>query len=156
MSSAPRPVINAAAAELEPWPDAPPGFCVRDQELGPLVGGELIGASVYELDPGQRGGPYHYEFGREEALLVLTGCPTLRHPEGRDRLTPGDFVAFPDRPAGAHQLVNETDELVRYVMFSTTAEPFFVIYPDSNKVSTINGTFKIADAVDYWDGETAD
>lgn len=155
MSATPRPVVNAIAVELEPWPGAPPGFRARHRGLGPLLGGELIGASVYELDPGERGGPYHYEFGREEALLVLSGTPTLRHPEGRDLLAPGDFVAFPDNPAGAHQLINESQELVRFVMFSANSEPFFVVYPDGGKVGTIKGMFRIGDAVDYWDGEAA-
>ena len=40
-------------------------------------------------------------------------------------------------------------------MFSANTEPFFVVYPDSGKVSTITGTFRITDAVDYWHGESA-
>lgn len=154
MSASPRPVVNATAVDVEAWPGAPPGFRVRHRGLGPLLGGQLIGASVYELDPGERGGPYHYEFGREEALLVISGSPTLRHSAGRDRLGPGDFVTFPDEPAGAHQLINESQEPVRYVMFSTTAEPFSVVYPDGGKISTIRGVFRLTDAVDYWDGES--
>jgi uncharacterized cupin superfamily protein len=155
MTATPRPVVNVSAVEVEPWPGAPAGFRARYRGLGPLVGGELIGASVYELDPGERGGPYHYEFGREEALLVVSGRPTLRHPDGRERLAPGDFVAFPDEPAGAHQLINESPEVVRFVMFSTTAEPFSVVYPDSGKISTVRGMFRLTDTVGYWDGESA-
>ena len=156
MSVRPRPVVNAITVELEPWPGAPPGFRARGRGIGEHLGGDLIGAGVYELDPGERGGPYHYEFGREEALLVLIGSPTLRYPEGREVLTAGDFVAFPAEPAGAHQLINESQQLVRYVMFSANVEPFSVIYPDSGKISTIKGVFKISDAVDYWDGESAE
>jgi uncharacterized cupin superfamily protein len=156
MSGTPRPAVNAITVELEPWTGALPGFRARHRGLGRLLGGELIDASVYELDPGERGGPYHYEFGREEALLVLSGTPTLRYPEGRELLAPGDFVAFQDGPAGAHQLINESQELVRYMMFSVNREPFCVVYPDSGKVSTIMGMFKISDAVNYWDGESSE
>jgi uncharacterized cupin superfamily protein len=155
MSEPPRPLVNATTVELESWPGAPPGFRARCRGIGELLGGERIGATVYELDPGERGGPYHYEFGREEAVLVLSGRPTLRHPEGRERLDPGDFVAFRADPAGAHQLINESEELVRYVMFSANTESFSVIYPDSGKVSTVMGMFKISDAVDYWEGESS-
>jgi uncharacterized cupin superfamily protein len=154
MSATPRPVVNAITIELEPRAGAPPGFRARRRALGPLLGGELIGATVYELDPGEHGGPYHYELGREEALLVSSGTPTLRYPEGRELLGPGDFVAFRDEPAGAHQLINESQELVRYVMFSANTEPFSVVYPDSGKISTIMGVFRISDAVEYWDGES--
>lgn len=156
MSATPRPVVNAVTVAVEPWPGAPPGFRARHRCLGRLLGGELIGASAYELGPGERGGPYHFEFGREEALLVLSGTPTLRYPEGRELLDPGDFVAFRDEPAGAHQVINETQDLVRYVMFSANCEPFSVVYPDSGKVSTIMGMFRISDAIDYWDGESSE
>ncbi|MGA9860018.1 MAG: cupin domain-containing protein [Solirubrobacteraceae bacterium] len=156
MSEPSLPAVNATAVELEPWPDAPPGFRARYQELGPMLGSQLIGASVYELDPGERLGPYHYEIGNEECLLVLAGTPTLRHPQGRDVLEVGDMIAFPDGSAGAHQLINECTVIARVVMFSTKREPYACAYPDSNKVSTVAGIFRATDTVDYWDGEAAD
>ena len=58
--------------------------------------------------------------------------------------------------AGAHQLINESQAPARYVMFSANREPFSVVYPDSGKVSTSVGLFRIADAVDYWDGEPSE
>jgi uncharacterized cupin superfamily protein len=155
MSATPRPVVNATAVELEPWPGAPPGFRARHRGLGPLLGGELIGASVYELDPGERLGPYHYEIGNEECLLVLAGTPTLRHPEGRDVLAVGDMVVFPEGSDGAHQLINESAAVTRVVILSTMREPYGCAYPDSGKLSTLGGVFRIAEAVDYWDGESA-
>ena len=36
--------------------------------------------------------------------------------------------------AGGHQLVNRTEETVRFLAFSTSGEPDVVIYPDSGKV----------------------
>lgn len=98
MSQTPRPVVNATAVEVSPWVGAPSGFRTDYRELGPLLGGELLGACMYELDPDERNGPYHYELGNEERLLVLAGTPTLRHPEGRDLLAVGDIVLFPERP----------------------------------------------------------
>jgi len=37
-----------------------------------------LGASLYQLAPGQRTFPYHYEVGKDELLLVVEGTPTLR------------------------------------------------------------------------------
>ena len=51
-----------------------------------------LGASVYDLPPGQSICPYHYEYGEEEALIVLEGTPTLRHPGGRDVLETPSFL----------------------------------------------------------------
>ncbi|MGH2896336.1 MAG: cupin domain-containing protein, partial [Solirubrobacteraceae bacterium] len=149
------PVVNATAVELEPWPDASPGFRALYRALGPMLGGELIGGSVYGLAPGEHLGPYHYEIGNEECLLVLAGTPTLRHPEGRDLLVAGDMVVFPDGPSGAHQLINESTDVARVAMLSTTRGPYACAYPDSGKLSTVAGIFRITDAVGYWEGESA-
>ena len=53
---------------------------------------------MYELPPGEAIGPYHYENPEEEWLLVLSGRPTLRHPEGEDERAPWDVVFFPRGP----------------------------------------------------------
>jgi uncharacterized cupin superfamily protein len=156
MTVSPRPVVNAFEVELETDAVDPPGFHVRYRRLGPpLDAGSLLGATVYELDPGQRSCPYHFEIGNEECLLVLAGSPTLRHPTGREELAAGDLVAFADGEAGAHQVINESGEPTRFLILSTMQEPSACGYPDSHKVATPGGVFRLADAVDYWDGESA-
>lgn len=156
MSTAPRPVINALSVEVQPadWGN-PPGFQTRYRELGPLLGGESLGGTVYEFDPGERNGPYHYEIANEECVLVLAGTPTLRHPEGRDVLAVGDMVLFTDGEPGAHQLINESNAVVRVLILSTMREPYACAYPDSGKISTVGGIFRLEETVDYWDGESA-
>jgi uncharacterized cupin superfamily protein len=149
-----RPVVNAATVEVGAR-ESPPGFRERYRQLGPLLGAELLGGTVYELDPGERNGPYHYEVGNEECLLVLAGTPTLRHPEGQDVLAVGDLVFFEEGPGGAHQVINESSDVARVLILSTMRVPFGCVYPDSGKASTFAGVFRIADAVDYWDGESA-
>jgi uncharacterized cupin superfamily protein len=155
MSAPPRPVVNATAVDVAPDERNPPGFRTRYRQLGPLLGGELLGGTVHELDPGERNGPYHYEIGNEECLLVLAGTPTLRHPDGRDELAVGDMVVFPEGASGAHQLVNESTTISRVLILSTMRKPYGCAYPDSGKLSTLGGVFRIAEAVDYWEGETA-
>ncbi len=155
MSETPRPVVNAASVQVEAESGDLKGFRTRYAQLGPLLGGELLGATVYEFDPGERTGPYHYEVGNEECLLVLAGTPTLRHPEGRDLLEVGDLVMFPEGADGGHQLINESSEIVRVLILSTMRVPFGCVYPDSGKVSTFAGVFPTGATVDCWDGESA-
>ena len=155
MSATPRPVLSAASVELETDPGDPSGFQTRYRQLGTLLGAELLGATVYEVDPGERSSPYHYEIGNEECLLVLNGTPTLRHPEGRDVLAVGDMVMFPEGTDGAHQLINESSGVARVLILSTMRAPFGCAYPDSGKVSTFAGVFRIDATVGYWDGESA-
>lgn len=156
MSTESRPVVNAAMIEAEPDFESPPGFDIRYRQLGALLGAKLLGASVYEFDPGERSGPYHYEIGNEECLIVLAGTPTLRDPEGLHVLAVGDMVMFPDGASGAHQLMNESSAVTRVLIVSTMRAPYGCAYPDSGKLSTLGGIFKLADTVDYWDGESAD
>jgi uncharacterized cupin superfamily protein len=85
---------------------------------------------------------------------VLAGRPTLRHPSGRDVLAVGDMVVFPEGTEGAHQLINQSTAVTRVLILSTMRVPFGCAYPDSGKVSTFGGVFRLADAVDYWDGES--
>lgn len=155
MSATPQPVTNATAIEVATDDGDPPGFRTRYRQLGVLLGGELLGRTVYEFDPGERNGPYHYEIGNEECLLVLAGTPTLRHPEGRDVLAIGDMVVFPEGADGAHQLINESTAVTRVLILSTMREPYGCAYPDSGKLSTLGGVFRIGEAVEYWDGESA-
>jgi hypothetical protein len=69
---------------------------------------------MYEFDPDERNGPYHYELGNEERLLVLAGTPTLRHPEGRDRS--GTWSCSPKGRDSAHQLINESAAVTRLLI----------------------------------------
>jgi uncharacterized cupin superfamily protein len=126
--------------------------------MGPPIGAEQMGGSVYDLDPGQSVCPYHYEGVEEEWLLVLTGKPTLRDPEGEHPLSPGDLVCFVDGPDGAHKVTNSSDEPVRILILSTQPRNgiSICVYPDSDKVSVHppGRTFPMSENLDYWHGET--
>jgi uncharacterized cupin superfamily protein len=137
-----------------------PGFSWRAAVVGEKLGATKLGASLYELEPGEKTFPYHYEYGCEEWLLVIAGRPTLRDPEGEHELRPGDVVVFPEGPAGAHQLRNGTDEPIRVLIFSTKGLPNSAVYPDSGKIGIWTGNdadpprlFRIGTELDYWDGE---
>jgi uncharacterized cupin superfamily protein len=151
--------INIAAPEFKYDPEDPEGFRTGMFRFGPLLGAAQMGTSVYELPPGQAICPYHYEYAEEEWLIVLEGNPTLRHPEGTERLEPWDTVCFPPGPDGAHGVRNQTDATVRVLMFSTMKYPAATGYPDSDKIAVWTGNREddlIAPrsaGVDYYFGE---
>jgi uncharacterized cupin superfamily protein len=62
-------------------------------------------------------------YGLEEMFFVLSGTPTVRTPEGVERLAPGEVVYFPEGPDGLHAFSNPTDEPVRMLGISTKRFP---------------------------------
>ena len=100
--------MNLRDAELEQSLDRP-GFRLRGTSIREALGGELIGGTLYEFDPGEQLWPYHFHRGNEEWLVVVAGTPSLRTPDGERELRPGDVVGFPEGEAGAHTLYNRSD-----------------------------------------------
>jgi uncharacterized cupin superfamily protein len=140
------------------------GFRVRRARLGRQAGTQDLGASLWELPPGEAAYPYHYHLAEEEMIIVLAGSLRLRTPEGWSKLEEGDVVSFPVGEEGAHQLVNDGPEAARMLSLSTQPGAEICIYPDSGKVGTYDDRpdgkglaklFHLDDAVDYWEGETA-
>jgi uncharacterized cupin superfamily protein len=151
--------LNIGAPEFVYDAGDPDGFRAGMLRAGPLLDARQLGASVYELPPGQTICPYHYEYGEEEWLLVLVGRPVLRHPGGEDVLEPWDLVVVPTGPEGAHSVRNDSEETVRVLMFSTLVVPTATAYPDSGKIGVWTGhkdedlMARRTSAVDYYDGE---
>ena len=137
-----------------------PGYEHRAAVIGKRLGAALLGATLYELPPGEKTWPYHYELGCEEWLIAVSGRPTLRTPEGEQELAPGDVAVFPEGPEGAHQVVNRTDETCRVVILSSKGPLAVVHYPDSGKVGIWTQTdgyqtmIRTEPALDYWEGES--
>ncbi|HVU78886.1 MAG TPA: cupin domain-containing protein [Gaiellaceae bacterium] len=92
--------------------------------------GARMGASLYELAPGDPGGKLHMHFGAEEMFFVLAGRPVLRTGQGEEQLAPGDHVCCPEGRAGLHTFGNPTGEPVRLLALSAGSFPDVVAYPE--------------------------
>jgi uncharacterized cupin superfamily protein len=138
------------------WPPEKPGYEWRRKR----VAGDNVGASLYELTPGQATFPYHYELGNDELLVVVSGTPTLHDPDGEHELRPGDCVLFPSGPDGAHKLVNKGSEPARVLLVSNFALPRAAVQVDSRKIMVRWGAepderawLPLDAETDYWEGE---
>jgi uncharacterized cupin superfamily protein len=116
-------------------------FGHRRKQLAAAAGGRKVGCSLYEVEPGRAAFPRHYHLANEEAIYVLEGSGTLRLGEGDEEvaLSRGDYVALPVGAGWAHQLVNTSDGVLRYLCLSTVVEPDVLLYPDSGKVGVYAG-----------------
>jgi len=158
-------VANVFEPEFESASDRE-GFEYRRSRIGWQAGSEQLGASLFEVPPGQATFPYHWHSANEEMLIVLSGRPSLRGPDGWRELTEGEVVAFRVGPEGAHQIVNRSDEPVRFLVVSQMVAPELNGYPDTGKLGILGrppgsrdagdavfAFFNSEDEVDYFEGE---
>jgi uncharacterized cupin superfamily protein len=156
-------MANVYEPDWEPK-ENPLGYELRGAKVGKQAGGERLGASLYEIAPGNAIAPYHWHAANEELLIVLSGAPTLRTPEGERVLDEGEVFAFPVGPRGAHKVTNNGDAPSRVLIVSEMNDPEVAVYPDSGKVMArqqapgteatgLRAIFRLEDGVDYWEGE---
>ena len=152
--------VNLFSVPAGETPERPDGYRLAYARLAPALGAVKLGASVYDLPPGESTFPYHYELGNDELLVVVSGRPTLRTPDGERQLDPGDCVLFPSGPEGAHKVTNRSPEVVRVLLVSNFALPRAAVQPDSGKMMVRWGSgrderrwFFLGDDAGYWDGE---
>ncbi|MFB6151343.1 MAG: cupin domain-containing protein [Haloarculaceae archaeon] len=159
-------VVSATDVETDEYDHGKRRF--RRTRLGHAAGGEDLGTSLYEVEPGKRTWPPHYHAGNEEALFVLDGELTLWLGSGDDRtehaLEPGDYVALPAGPDHAHEVEATGEETARFLVVSTMNDPDFTVQPDAGKVYLVAGdapgeyedryltkTLDVDAEVEYWD-----
>jgi uncharacterized cupin superfamily protein len=107
-------------------------------DVGGALGSSELLMFIYDLVPGAASSPYHYEYD-EEWLLVVDGTVVVRAPDGEHTLERGDLVRFPRGPAGAHRVMNRSDEPARTLLFSTAKGLAVAVYPDSDTVGVYAG-----------------
>jgi uncharacterized cupin superfamily protein len=139
------------------------GFRALRARISRQAGAERLGLSLWEVPPGEAAYPYHAHLSEEELVVVLSGRPSLRTPEGWRVLEQGEVVSFPRGEEGAHQVVNRSEETVRFLAFSPNGEPDVVLQPDSGKIGAFERRpdggglrvwFRREDEAGYYEGES--
>jgi uncharacterized cupin superfamily protein len=142
--------------------DRPEGFRARRARIGYELGAELIGASLWEVPPGESAYPYHFHYSDEELVIVISGRPSLRTPQGTRELEEGEALRFPLGAEGAHQIFNHGEETATFLAISSSGRPDVVVYPDSDKIGVgerlprgggLRAFFRRSDEVGYFEGE---
>ncbi|GAC1333096.1 MAG: cupin domain-containing protein [Collimonas sp.] len=130
--------------------------------LGTGTAAQKLGASIDTVAPGKISCPYHFHYAQEEMFIILEGSGTLRVAGEMLPLRSGDVVFIPPGPEYPHQIVNTSDQPLKYLSVSTMEQPEVCEYPDSGKflaMASVGGE-RVFDVVqrrsndlDYWDGE---
>ncbi len=141
-----------------------PGFNCRRSRLGRQAGSEKLSMSLWDLPAGEAAYPYHFHLAEEEIVVLLEGRPSLRTPEGWREMEEGEVVSFLVGEDGAHQIVNRTEDPVRFLAISNQ-QPDIVVRPDSRSLSVVERRpegggfsrhFSMDDAAGYFDFEGED
>jgi uncharacterized cupin superfamily protein len=142
--------FNLLAPEFDGGPERD-RFCSRIAAVSETIGADQIAGRVYELEDGQHASPFHLHHGIEEWVLVVSGMPLLRTPEGERTLRAGDVVCFPAGPAGAHRVTGPGTVL----LLSDRRSPDVLEFPDSGTVRAVppGKLFRSTDALDRWEVE---
>jgi uncharacterized cupin superfamily protein len=112
----------------------------RRKQLGGAAGADDLGASLYELPPGESSWPYHYHTGNEEAVYVLAGEGLLVLDGDDYDIEAGHFAVFPSEASGGHRVVNDSGAPLRYLVVSTMNDPDVTVYPEMNKIGVFAGS----------------
>jgi len=121
-----------------------------------------LGASIDTIPPGKRSCPYHFHHAQEEMFVVLEGSGTLRVAGEMLPLRAGDVVFIPPGPQYPHQIINTSDQPLKYLSVSTRESPEICEYPDSDKylamassdgARSFSAIQRPGTSLDYWDGE---
>ncbi len=157
-----KPIINLNEIDnFEVSDDGP--FQERYAGVSDKIGAQKLGYSITIAPPGKKVCPFHNHHVNEEMFLILEGEGTLRFGEQEYPIKEQDVIACP--PGGrevAHQIINTSQQDLKYFCLSTNEPVDICEYPDSNKVLSMSGklgnrTFrhisKIDDAVDYFTDE---
>ncbi|MGR3503806.1 cupin domain-containing protein [Pseudaestuariivita sp.] len=89
------------------------------QRIGDAGGLTQFGANIIHLAPGAASSMQHWHERQDEALVVLTGTPTLIEETGETLLAPGDVATFKAGIANGHHLVNRTGTPASFFVVGT-------------------------------------
>ncbi len=140
-------------------------FGLQLADIDRLLGLRNLGAMLHVVQPGKTAWPYHRHHGVDECFLVLEGTGEYRVGDRRLPIRAGDCIGA---PAGgeAHQIINSSPGVLRYIAFANHAQADVIEYPDSGKIAiaaargydyspeaVLDIRGRLTPVAGYWDGE---
>ncbi|MBV1911785.1 MAG: cupin domain-containing protein [Kangiellaceae bacterium] len=137
-------------------------FTAKVGRFSPVLNMKQLGCSVVELQPSEKGWPYHCHLGSDEVFYIIKGCGTVRYDDEEYSVTTGDVIYTPAGKNTAHQIINTSDAVLSYLAIDSFKSPEVCYYPDSEKYGSYaqdsDGSWDVFLApksakAEYYDGE---
>ncbi len=112
------PVVSVSGLTLKRR-DWDPGIGANETNVSRPMGLTQLGASYFEVAPGEAAFPFHVHYQEDELIYVIAGEGTYRFGTASYPVKPGDILSAPaGREEVAHQLVNSGTETLKYICVS--------------------------------------
>lgn len=102
------------------------------RQLGDVFGLSNFGVNLTRLAPNSVSALRHSHSRQDEFIYILEGNPMLRTDEGDTQLAPGMCAGFKAGSGNAHQLINNTSEIVVYLEVGDRTPGDQASYPDDD------------------------
>lgn len=124
------PVATISALPLKRR-DLNAGLGADETNLSRALGLTQLGASYFEVRPGESAFPFHVHYLEDEIIYVIAGTGSYRFGTETYAVKAGDFLSAPaGRAEMAHQLTNSGTETLKYICVSNLPETNVVELPD--------------------------
>ncbi|MEM1058851.1 MAG: cupin domain-containing protein [Verrucomicrobiota bacterium] len=109
--------------------------------------------AIHRIPPGKANFPFHSHSAQYEFYHITAGSGKLRHDDGEIEIKEGD--AFMCEPGQAHQLINDGETDLVYLIVADNPKGESCHYPDSQKwlVRSPQKQLIRSESIDYFDGE---
>ncbi|NEO82655.1 MAG: cupin domain-containing protein [Spirulina sp. SIO3F2] len=122
-------------------------------KLGDWFGLTNFGVNLTTLAPGAISALCHAHARQDELIYVLEGRPTLIVGEAEYQLEPGQCIGFKAGTGIAHQVMNRTDTIARFLEIGDRTPHDTVEYPQDDLQAVLNDAgqwvFKHKDGTPY-------
>lgn len=125
-------VVPRSKASNYPEPFASRMNGREKRQLGDVFGLSNFGVNLTSLAPDSVSSIRHSHSRQDEFIYILEGHPTLRTDEGDMQLAPGMCAGFKAGTGNAHQLVNHTKGIVKYLEIGDRTPGDQGSYPDDD------------------------
>ena len=123
-------VVSAADLALNRR-DMAPGIGSDSTNISKAMGLTQLGASYFEVKPGESAFPLHVHYQEDEIIIILSGTGTYRFGQESHAVKAGDMLSAPaGRAELAHQLTNSGSDTLTYICVSSLPEINVVELPE--------------------------
>ncbi len=114
-------------------------------KLGEFFGLNNFGVNLTHLSPGAISALAHSHSQQDEFIFILEGTPTLILGTEKFTLNPGECYGFKAGTGIAHQLINQSEEIVTYLEIGDRTVGDEVEYPndDLKAIQLTSGGWKL-------------